>query len=122
MPKLTSKEKKRRGKLLAEETRRDKFERLAVRRVNRAITSIRLLGNLSSGNYQWEIEDIRYIRTALNRAIEQTFQKFEARKAPSATSEFSFQSRPSSRASEDAQMNWEKWAEQVKQKPSPQVA
>ena len=124
MPKLTVKDKKRRAKELAAETRRDKFERLAVRRVNRAITAIRLLGNLASSNYQWDLDDIKHIRTAFNREIEKTCAKFEVRRQPSGTEEFSFASRPGRRApSVDAPTDWERWREDLQSsKNAPQAA
>lgn len=118
MPKLTTAEKKKRAKLHAKETRRDKFERLASRRVNRAMTAIRLLGNLASSNYAWDMDDIKHIRTSLIKTIETTMQKFEARRPTASSDEFSFKSR---RPSADAGTDWEHWKDRTNQ-PDPQAA
>lgn len=59
------------------ETRRARFERLATPRVNRALTSIRLLGNLASSNYEWDEADVFAIRAAIETALEQALSKFE---------------------------------------------
>lgn len=62
-----------------DETKRQKFERLATPRVNRALTSIRLLGNLASSNYDWAEDDVAAIRAALDLALDQALAKFETK-------------------------------------------
>lgn len=72
------------------ETPADKFLRLAERRINRALTSIRLLGNLASANYTYKQEDVRMLRQELNQAVEATFSKFDVVKQKPTTTEFHF--------------------------------
>jgi hypothetical protein len=62
------------------ETGRAKFERLCVARMNRALVSIRLLGNLASPNYRWDEPDVEAIQAALSAAVNDTLAKFEKRK------------------------------------------
>jgi hypothetical protein len=62
------------------ETSRAKFERLCVARMNRALVSIRLLGNLASPNYRWDEPDVEAIQAALSAAVNDTLAKFEKRK------------------------------------------
>jgi hypothetical protein len=59
--------------------KRDSFERLAVKRVNRAIKDIRLIGNLSNRSaYQYEDEDVRKIVKALQKELETLKARFAA--------------------------------------------
>jgi len=48
-----------------DETREDKFKRLAENRVNVALDKIRLIGNLASPQYAFSPEQIKTIMTAL---------------------------------------------------------
>lgn len=66
------------------EDRRSRFERLGTRRMNRALTAIRLIGNLASPNYQTNYSDVRVIEDALLFAIGEMKAKFQVRvhKAP----------------------------------------
>ena len=49
---------------------REKFKRLAEQRVNRAIKTVRLIGNLSNkSNYDYTDEDVERIFSALNAEI-----------------------------------------------------
>ena len=43
------------------ETREQKFKRLAEARTNRILHDLRLLGNLSAPNYQWDKKDVNKI-------------------------------------------------------------
>jgi hypothetical protein len=63
-----------------DEGRRDKFVRLGTRRVNRALTSIRLLGNLASSNYEWNEQDIAAMRLSIVSALDQSLSRFDRRK------------------------------------------
>lgn len=67
----------RRRAVPAGESRRDRFLRIGNRRMNRAITSIRLLGNLASSNYEWTREDLRAMQAAITGAVEAMLLKFE---------------------------------------------
>jgi len=72
-----------------ESQRRDNFVRLAVRRVNRAIKDIRLIGNLSNRSaYQYDDEDARKIVRALQKEVDALKARFNAPGA-AADSEFS---------------------------------
>jgi len=59
--------------------RRENFVRLAVRRVNRAIRDIRLIGNLSNRSaYQYDEEDVRKIVRALQKEVDVLKARFHA--------------------------------------------
>ena len=63
------------------ENPRDKFVRLAVNRVNRAIKDIKLIGNLSNkSNYSYSEEDIEKIFRALNNELKLCRQRFASGK------------------------------------------
>jgi hypothetical protein len=61
----------------AGETPRDKFVRLGVSRMNRALNTIRLIGNLASPAYEWTEQDVEDIRTSINAVVEETMRKFD---------------------------------------------
>lgn len=53
-----------------EETKRDRFLRLAEGRTNRALDAIRTITNLSNRRmYEWEEQDIRKISKAIKDAV-----------------------------------------------------
>jgi hypothetical protein len=55
----------------------EKFRELAVARTNRALDSIRKIGNLSNRQlYEWEEAEVRKIVRALKDAVGQLDQKF----------------------------------------------
>lgn len=57
--------------------KRLKFEELAEKRVNRAIDSIRLIGNLSNkNNYEFEKNDILKIFSALEKELRSAKARF----------------------------------------------
>ena len=59
------------------ETPRDKFIRLATKRVNNAIKTIQLLGNLSNtSNYSYTHKDVEKIFKALDEEINKTKRLF----------------------------------------------
>lgn len=59
-------------------TRRSNFVRLAESRVNKALKSIRTIGNLSNkSNYEYSEEDIRKIMAALNKEIAEVRSRFK---------------------------------------------
>ncbi|HWD40520.1 MAG TPA: hypothetical protein VG944_16850 [Fimbriimonas sp.] len=59
-------------------TKRDAFKRLATARVNKAIDSIRLVGNLSNkANYEYSAEDAEKIVDALRASVQECKKKFE---------------------------------------------
>ena len=55
---------------MVDRDKRQKFEELAEKRVNRAIKDLRLIGNLSNkNNYSYDDGDIRKILTALDEEM-----------------------------------------------------
>lgn len=57
---------------------REKFVKLANRRINSAIKAIQLIGNLSNrSNYDFTEEDVDKIFTALNREVKQCRERFK---------------------------------------------
>jgi hypothetical protein len=58
--------------------RRDRFVKLANKRVNRTLNDIRLIGNLStSSNYSYTAEDAEKIVTTLKAALERMQERFD---------------------------------------------
>lgn len=58
--------------------KRKKFEDIAVRRVNRVIKEIRLIGNLSNrSSYEYTEEDVKKIVKALQREVDAVKARFE---------------------------------------------
>jgi hypothetical protein len=47
--------------------------------MNKALTTIRLLGNLSSPNYEWSSRDVRAFSDTLQFAVNETLLKFQQR-------------------------------------------
>jgi ACT domain-containing protein len=64
----------------AAESKRDRFLRIAEPRMNRALNSIRLLGNLATGNYEWTEDDISRIQQAVVDQLGITLSRFEKKK------------------------------------------
>lgn len=61
-----------------EETKRDKFVRLAEARTNKTIKMIQLLGNLSDKrSYEFSDKDIATIFNAIDKELKMARQKFE---------------------------------------------
>ena len=67
---------------LADETRRTKFERLGTARMNKALNSIRLLGNLAAPTYEWSPKDIDRIHDCLVECVTDTLNRFEQKNKP----------------------------------------
>jgi len=61
----------------SDESRRDRFIRIATPRIERALNSIRLLGNLASANYEWGPEDVAKIRQSVTGVLDTTLARFE---------------------------------------------
>jgi hypothetical protein len=65
-------------KILKEESDRDKFLRLAAKRVPAAIKAIRLIGNLSNkSNYDYTEGDVRKILNALQEEFYDCKKQFQ---------------------------------------------
>jgi len=59
----------------ADESKADKFKRLATARTNKAIAAIRGLGKLSSGQYERTPEQVNMIFEALGKEANEAMQK-----------------------------------------------
>lgn len=59
------------NRLIVDETDEERFRRIAVKRVNKAVKYIRLLGNLSNkSNYSYDAKDVKKVFNALRAEIE----------------------------------------------------
>ena len=59
------------------ETKRDKFVRLAEQRVNNILEQFRKLGNLSNTkNYEYNEEDVKKMFSEINKALKKTKMLF----------------------------------------------
>ena len=62
---------------MQEESKRDRFVRIAEARTNKIIDMIRLLGNCSSkSNYEYTDEDVKKITTAIEREVKNMKNRF----------------------------------------------
>lgn len=64
-------------KMNIKETKTERFTRLAEQRVNKAIDQIRIIGNLSSQQYEFTTEQVEQIIVALQAAIAELEEKFQ---------------------------------------------
>lgn len=64
----------------ANESKTDKFKRLANARVNVALKRIKLIGNLAGPGYEYTPEQVKAIEDALADAVESTMAKFDKTK------------------------------------------
>jgi hypothetical protein len=67
----------------ARETPRQRFVRLANKRVVKAIRAIQLVGNLSSPAYQYDEKDVIKIFDAIQSEVDQARSKFSKREKAS---------------------------------------
>lgn len=59
------------------EDRKDRFKRLAEKRVNKVIKEIRLIGNLSRKSaYKYTNEDIEKMKKAIHAELKETWSRF----------------------------------------------
>ena len=65
------------GEAQAEETKEEKFARLATKRTQAALTKIRLLGNLTGSSYRYTEDQASKIITTLRQAIDEVDGKFK---------------------------------------------
>lgn len=73
------------------ETDGEKFRRLAEKRVNNAIKTIRLIGNLSNkSNYEYTDEEVEVIFSILTREVKSCRSRFHASYESSNGKVFSF--------------------------------
>lgn len=62
------------------ESRQDKFKRIAVKRTSNALRAIRLIGNLATSAYSYSPEQVQKIETALIEAVSDTMLGFNQAK------------------------------------------
>lgn len=63
------------------ETKKQKFVRVAQPRVNKAISMVGLIGNCAGNEYEYAPKDVANIIGALNTAVQQLEMKFEGKGA-----------------------------------------
>ena len=67
-----------RQKASKNETKRDRFRRLAQRRTNQVIKRLRILGNCADkGRYEYAKEDMERIFSAVDRRLNKTKARFD---------------------------------------------
>ena len=64
------------GEAQAQETKEEKFARLATKRTQAALTKIRLLGNLTGSSYRYTEDQAGKIIATLRQAIDEVEGKF----------------------------------------------
>lgn len=60
-----------------EESKADRFKRLAEPRVENAIKRIELIGNLAAGSYEFTAEQVEKILTSLRLTVDEVEKKFQ---------------------------------------------
>ena len=66
---------------IANETKHDKFKRIASTRANRILNDLRLLSNCSNkSDYDYSQEDVRKIFNAIDSELKRTKMMFESKK------------------------------------------
>jgi len=68
------------SKMEGQESKHDRFKRLASKRVQNAIKKIELIGNLSSPGYEYSEEDVEKIFTSLQQTLDSVKESFSKRK------------------------------------------
>ena len=64
------------GPAEAQETKEQKFERLATKRMQAALGKIKLIGNLASSSYRYTDEQSAKVVTTLRQAVDEVEGKF----------------------------------------------
>jgi hypothetical protein len=72
-----------------EESKREKFLRLASARTSKAIDAIRTLANLSGPGYEYTPEDVQKMEEAFKAELGRTFQALKKREATAKARSFS---------------------------------
>jgi hypothetical protein len=60
-----------------EESKADRFRRLAEPRVSNAIKKIEIIGNLAGSNYEFTAEQVEKILSSLKAAVDEVEKKFQ---------------------------------------------
>jgi len=71
---------KKKEKKAVTETKGEKFKRLASMRVNKALHTIALVGNLSGSGYEYSQEEVNKIFAAFNTRLKETYERFQPKK------------------------------------------
>lgn len=64
------------------ETRRERFNRLANGRMTTTLEHIRILGNMSRGDYEWTVDDAKKMAAALTKQIALMVEEYVQAKTP----------------------------------------
>ena len=59
------------------ESKADKFKRLAEPRVDNTLKKIKILGNLAGSGYEYSAEQVEKILTSLKSAVDEVEKKFQ---------------------------------------------
>jgi len=73
--------KRKRKPIPKDESKRDKFKRIVLPRVRKAIKTIRLIGNCSGSAYEYTNKDVAEIVVALSNEVEKLQAKYESKGA-----------------------------------------
>ncbi len=60
-----------------EESKADRFKRLAEPRVESTIKKIKIIGNLAASNYEFNADQVQKILTTLRSAVDEIEKKFQ---------------------------------------------
>lgn len=70
---------KEKSKKIRYEKQRESFRKLGLSRVDKVLTSLRVLGNLSNtSNYKYTADEVEKIFSAIKSQLDTTQKKFEA--------------------------------------------
>jgi len=70
---------KEKSKKLRHEKQRENFRKLGLKRVDKVLTSLRVLGNLSNtSNYKYSADEVEKIFSAIKSQLDTTQKKFDA--------------------------------------------
>lgn len=70
---------KEKSKKIRYEKQRENFRKLGLSRVDKVLTSLRVLGNLSNtSNYKYTADEVEKIFAAIKNQLDTTQKKFEA--------------------------------------------
>lgn len=74
---------------MADETKQERFVRLAEKRVTKALAELRKIGNLAGPTYEYTEKQVKAIMMALERAVRDIADRF-AEPCPADNESFSF--------------------------------
>lgn len=74
--KAPNEQQKKQAATLKQTVKSEKFSRLAKKRVGKALTAVKLIGNLSGSGYAYTPEQVTKINTLLNDAVKSVVSRF----------------------------------------------